>query len=103
MKRAYKCLLLTRYQMPKPKPKKKNVNRTRPELSYKGLPKGVIEAKVTSINQDSLQEIDKLEKLVKDYEMLVLMMETEWQPKETASPTSMEFIARMRATLKRKL
>ncbi len=89
--------------MPKPKSKRKNANRIRPKSDYKRLPKGVIETKVISINEHSLQEIDKLEKLVKDYETLVLMMETEWQPKETASPTSMEFIARMRATLKRKL
>lgn len=89
--------------MPKPKPKRKNANRIKPEPGYKGLPKGVIEAKVISINEHSLQEIDRLEKIVKDYETLVSMMETEWQPKKTASPTSMEFIARMRVMLKRKL
>lgn len=101
MKQADKCLLLTRYQMPKPKPKRKNVNRIKPEPGYKGLPKGVIESRIISINQDSLKEIDKLEKLVKDYKTLVSMMETEWQPKKTGNPTSMEFIARMRVTLKR--
>lgn len=88
--------------MPKPKPKK-NANRIKPELGYKRLQKEIIEAKIISINEDSLQEIDRLERLVNDYETLVSMMEEEWQPKKTANPIFIESIVAIRAMLKRRL
>jgi len=89
--------------MPKFKSKKTRVNRIKSKPGYKGLPKGAIEAKIISINKNSLQEIDRLENLVKDYQTLISRMETEWQPKKTASRMSLEFIASMLAILKRRL
>lgn len=83
------------------KPKKQNANRVKSVPGYKGLPQSVIENKVISINEGAFKEIDKLEQLVKNYETLVSLMETEWAPKKTASRQGMTSIAHIRAVLSR--
>lgn len=83
------------------KPKKQNANRVKSVPGYKGLPQSMIENKVISINEGAFKEIDKLEQLVKHYETLVALMETEWEPKKTASRLRLTSIAHIRAVLSR--
>lgn len=83
--------------MPKPR---RNANRVKPVPHYKGVPSGVLENRVLSINEEAFKEIERLEQLIKNYKTLIAMMEIEWQPKKTASPIGMESIAQIRAKLK---
>jgi hypothetical protein len=84
-----------------PKKKEIKVNLVKPVPGYKGVPTPVLEQRVIDINMRSLAEIERLEKLAKTYEALVILLEKEWAPKKTIHKNTIRQIAALKVAAKK--